>query len=100
MSDESKTPLTEYDHKALFEWSPSIDEKVCELERQLAETRRDSERLEWLEKNRLLVILQQFSPLFRIIGRATLRQAIDNAMKGQDDEANTGRNLEAERTER
>ena len=101
MHDVNKACICEH----CTEFSKSVESRISQLERQLAEAKADSERLDWLIEGKWEVYPSGRKyciahDIYDAVYGPDLRQAIDNAMKGQDDEANTGRNLEAERTER
>ena len=51
-----------------------------QLERELAEARKDTERLDWLENSSLEI----YNPETDSVSCYDLRQAIDNEMKGAD----------------
>lgn len=53
------------------------DKRIAELERELAEARKDSERLDWLENSSLEI----YNPVTDSVSCYDLRHAIDNAMK-------------------
>jgi hypothetical protein len=63
-----------------------LKDRIAELERELAEARKDSERLEFLFR-RIIPKTDKGEDAFATYHCAySNRQAIDNAMKGQDDE--------------
>ena len=70
------------------------DERIAELEQQLVEARKDGERLEHIEEFGLPEcrcpepVSYPAYQVWMVNGKEsdTLRHAIDNAMKGQDDE--------------
>lgn len=88
MSDKSRTPLTDAVMKkmpATEIWVEDLDRLASfarQLETQLAEARKDTERLDWLENSSLEI----YNPETDSVSCYDLRQAIDHAMKGQDDE--------------